>query len=127
MKPNGNNPMKLSLFDSFADMIETIPVGAIFRTLEREERMLQEDLDRQRPVPIKEAESILNFCRFVAAVQAGLPGRAFTTPPHPDHLEFYQNTLARLIDAERLPYYAQAEFYDVATADCLEAIGFVVC
>jgi len=118
--------MRPSLFESFADMIETIPVGAITRTLEREQRMLQEDLFHQRPIPLKEAESILNFCRFVGAVQAGLPGCAFTTPPPSDHLEFYQNTLERLITAEQLPYHAQAEFYDVATADCLEAMGFVV-
>ncbi|MDR3455839.1 MAG: hypothetical protein P4N60_00215 [Verrucomicrobiae bacterium] len=102
--------MKLSLFDSFADMIGTIPVGAILRTLEREQRMIEEDLAYQRPVSLKEAESILNFCYYVEAVREGLPGWAFTLPLPPEHLTFYRKTLDRLITAQELPPGARAEF-----------------
>jgi hypothetical protein len=114
--------MRQSLFDSFADMIETIPVGAVIRTLEREQQMLQQDLALQRPVPIGEAESILNFCRFIDAVREGQPGIAFTMPLPLRHLEFYRKTVERLIAAEHLPYHANAEFDDVIAADCLESM-----
>ena len=108
--------MRLSLFDSFADMIENIPVGAILRTLEREQRMIEEDLAFQRPVSLKEAESILNFCYFVEAVRAGSPAWAFTLPLSPEHLDFYRKTLARLIAAQQLPAGAKTEFDSVLPA-----------
>jgi len=102
--------MRLSLFHSFADMIETIPVGAIIRTLEREQRMIEEDLAFQRPVPVKEAESILNFCYFVEAIVEGSPGWAFTLPLPAEHLAFYRKTLDRLIASGHLPPHAKTEF-----------------
>ena len=84
-------------------MIDNIPVGAIIRTLEREQRMVEDDLAHQRPVSLKEAESILNFCYFVEAVREGSPGWAFTLPLPPEHLTFYRKTLDRLIAAQHLP------------------------
>ena len=102
--------MRLSLFDSFADMIDTIPVGAIFRTLEREQRMIEDDLAHQRPVPLKEAESILNFCYYVESIREESSGWAFTAPLPSEHLAFYRKTLDRLIAAEQLPPDAKAGF-----------------
>ena len=102
--------MRLSLFDSFADMIEAIPVGAILRTLEREQRMIEDDLAHQRPVPLKEAESILNFCYYVESVREGSSGWIFTAPLPREHLSFYRKTLDRLIAAEQLSPDAKAGF-----------------
>jgi hypothetical protein len=102
--------MRLSLFDAFADMIETISPRAIIRALEREHRMLQEDLAYQRPVPPKEAASILNFCRFVEAVKTGAPVQFPAAALPARHLEFYRETVGRLVDAEELPFNAKAEF-----------------
>lgn len=105
--------MRLSLFDSFADMIKTIPVGAIIRTLAREQHMIEEDLAYRRPVSLKEAESILNFCYYIEAVRKGSPGWAFTIPLPPEHLDFYRKTLDRLIAAQELPPGAREEFDSV--------------
>ncbi|HEV2691285.1 MAG TPA: hypothetical protein VG347_00155 [Verrucomicrobiae bacterium] len=102
--------MRLSLFESFTDMIEGIPVGAVLRTLEREQRMLEEDLAFKRPVPVREAESIINFCRFVEAVRADLPARVFIILLPPQHLDLYRRTLERLIDGRELPPVAANEF-----------------
>ena len=102
--------MRLTLFNSFANMLNTIPAGAILRTLEREQRMIEEDLAHQRPVPLKEAESILNFCYYVESVREGSSGWTFTAPLPPEHLVFYRNTLNRLIAVEQLPSDAKAGF-----------------
>src|SRR5882672_8057065 len=98
--------MRLCLFDSFADMIETIPTRAIIRTLERESRMLENDLACQRQVPFKEVESILSFCRFVEAVRTGTPVPTPAKSISSLQLEFYRQTIVRLVDAEELPFDA---------------------
>jgi hypothetical protein len=108
--------MRLTLFSSFANMLNTIPVGAIFRALEREQHMIEADLAHQRPVPLKEAESILNFCYYVESARQGSSGWTFTAPLPSQHLDFYRKTLDRLIAAEHLSPNAKAEF-DGAIAD----------
>jgi hypothetical protein len=108
--------MKISLYHSFKTTIETIPVQAIRRTLERESRMLGEDLVCQRPVPIDETSSILNFCRFVQSLSEGQPGGEFAAAVPPKHRTFYRQTLARLVAANELPANAVTEF-DLAQAD----------
>ena len=112
------------MFDSFADMIENIPPTAILRVLQREQHMLEEDLICQRPVPFKEAESILNFCRFIAAAREEHQTR-FSNPLPQSHLEFYRKTVERLIDAEQLPFDARMEFDRMAGGDCLKSLHYV--
>jgi|SRR5882724_10076360 len=114
--------MRLSLFDSFADMINTIPVGAIFRTLEREQHMLEDDLAHQRPVPLKEAESILNFCYFVESTRSGSSAWTFTAPLPPGHLAFYRKTLDRLIAAEQLLPDAKTGFDGIVAGTSLKQL-----
>jgi hypothetical protein len=114
--------MNLSFYDSFASMIDILPARAITRALERQRCMLEEDLALQRPVSLDEAESVLNFCHFVEAVRDGLPGWAFTSPPPPDHLEFYRKTLDRLIASEELPFTARAKFDDIIADCCLRPL-----
>jgi hypothetical protein len=116
--------MKSSIYDSFAAMIETLPARAIIRALDRQRCMLEEDLALQRPVPLKDAESILNFCHFVEAVREGLPGWAFTSPPSPRHLEFYRKTLERLVASEELPYDARTEFDGIIADCCLRPLHY---
>lgn len=116
--------MNPSIYDSFAAMIETLPARAIIRALERQRTMLEEDLALQRPVPLKDAESILNFCHFVEAAREGLSGWAFTSPPAPGHLEFYRKTLERLIAREEVPYDARAEFDGIIADCCLRPLHY---
>jgi len=108
--------MKLFLFDSFAAMIDAIPDGAIFRVLERQQRMIEDDLALQRPMPLKEAQSILNFCYFVESAREGSSGWTFTAPLPREHLAFYRKTLDRLIASEQISPDAKAGF-DTAIAD----------
>jgi hypothetical protein len=118
--------MRLSLFDSFADMIEAIPARAVIRTLERESKMLQEDLALQRPVPPVEAASIIGFCRFAEAVSRGLPVPAPTSAIPAAHVEFYRQTVARLIAAGELPLHATEEFDESFAGDYLQAAHYAV-
>jgi len=85
---------------------------------------LEEDLALQRPVPLEEAESILNFCHFIEAVSESLPGWVFTSPPPPAHLEFYRKTLDRLIASEEVPFTARAEFEGIIAGCSLKPLEY---
>lgn len=102
--------MKLFLFDPFAAMIDAIPDGAIIRALERQQRMIEDDLALQRPMPLKEAQSILNFCYYVESVREESSGWTFTAPLPREHLAFYRKTLDRLIASGQISPDAKAGF-----------------
>jgi len=118
--------MRQCLFDSFADMIEAIPSRAVLRTLERESKMLQEDLALQRDVPAGQAASILCFCRFVGTVSRGLPVPAPAAAISANQMEFYRKTVARLIAAGELPQNAALEFDDSFAGDQLKVAHYAM-
>ncbi len=118
--------MRQCLFDSFADMIEAIPARAVLRTLEREGKMVQEDLDMQRPVPRGQAASILDFCHFVEAVTRGMPAPAPSAAIPAAQVEFYRKTVARLIAAGELPSHAAPEFDDSFAGDHLRVAHYAM-
>jgi hypothetical protein len=101
--------MRSSLFDSFARMIENLPVRAIIPTLRRMGRMLEEDLVFQRQVPFEEAASILSFCQFVQGARSGNPAEHLEQLLPRSHFEFYQQTVERLVDAQELPANTRRE------------------
>jgi hypothetical protein len=114
------------LFDSFADMIEVIPARAVLRTLERERRMLQEDLALQRPVPVGQAMSILSFCNFAEAVGRGLPAPGPATVIAAAEVDFYRKTVARLAASGELPANAMLEFDQAFAEDHLQALHYAM-
>ena len=118
--------MRQCLFDSFANMIEAIPARAVLRTLERESKMLQEDLMMQRPVPAGQAASILGFCRFTGAVSRGLPVPALSAAIAADQVEFYRKTVARLIASGELPPHAASEFDERFAGDHLHVAHYAM-
>jgi hypothetical protein len=118
--------MRQSLFDSFADMIEVIPARAVLRTLERESKMLQEDLAMQRPLPAGQAASILDFCRFVGTVSRGLAVPAPAAAISAAQMEFYRKTVARLIAAGELPLHAASEFDESFAGDHLHVAHYAM-
>jgi len=118
--------MRQCLFDSFADMIEAIPARAVLRTLERESKMVQEDLALQRPVPAAQAASILDFCRFVEAVTQGLAAPAPSAASTAGQINFYRKTVARLIAAGELPLHASMEFDGSFAGDRRHAAHYAV-
>lgn len=118
--------MRQCLFDSFADMIEVIPARAVLRTLERESKMLQEDLALQRPVPVGQAASILDFCRFVENVSRGMPAPAPSAASSASQTEFYRKTVARLTAAGELPLHATLEFDGSFAGDQLRVAQYAM-
>ncbi|HEY1663570.1 MAG TPA: hypothetical protein VGI03_14225 [Verrucomicrobiae bacterium] len=89
-------------------MIDDLPPRAVCTAVERERRMIEEDLTYQRAAPSVETTSILDFCHFIETVSAGE-----IIPPHSlpiDHVGFYRKIIARLIEADQLPAQAHQQF-----------------
>ena len=101
--------MRPCLFDSFADMIGTLSPAAVLRTLERERLLLQNDLACHRFSSLLEVSSILSFCWFVEAIRQRWAIFAVPAPPL-THIEFYRQTLRRLVAAGELPAEAGTRF-----------------
>lgn len=100
--------MKTNLFETFAKVVENLPVNGILMVAELQEEVIEDDLLRKRILPTEEAISILNFCRFVQAVAQG--SGIFPTILPRQHLAFYQETMKRLIEAGELPFNASELF-----------------
>ena len=105
--------MRLSLFGPLEDTIEAMPVCAIITTLERVSRMWQDDLACDRPMPVREIESLQSFCDFVKAAKEQLPVplSATTFPLH--HLGLYKKIIERLVGAGELPDGTLTQFETV--------------
>jgi len=101
-------------------MIDAIPAGAILRTLERECRMLEDDLAHQRSLPHRDVDSILSFRLFIESVISGRPAARVSSVPLA-HLVFYQRTLGRLMEAGELAAEAKEQFDDFFSSPSLSA------
>jgi hypothetical protein len=110
--------MRPSQFEAFAEMVETISPRAIIAALEWEIPILEKILAHTRPVaPSVEAESILEFCRFVAAARRGMTVEFSAATLSSRQRELYRKTVARLVDAEELPFTAKQKFDQLAFND----------
>lgn len=101
----------MSLFNSFARMIDEMPMPGIFGTLELERRMIEEDLAQKRTMPIGEVQSILSFCQFIGAAKQDSQILPIALPIQ--HVSFYREIVRRLIEAELLPLKASEQFENV--------------
>jgi hypothetical protein len=97
------------VFGTFSKMISGMPIQAVLKTLDLECRMLAEDLECHRLSSREDALSILSFGEFVRMVKAGEMVHRLKTSP-PDHLEFYKETVVRLVNANELPKSAMEQF-----------------
>jgi hypothetical protein len=93
--------MNWGLFESFCDMLESIPVKAVLRAADAERKMVEDDLKKKRTERDEYVTSVLSFCNFLMlavcgkyAVVPGLPA---------DHRAFYSKIVQRLVDAGELP------------------------
>jgi hypothetical protein len=100
---------KMGIFRIFSKTIDSLPAQAIIRGLDAECHMLQDDLKRYGRKLTDDALSILSFGEYVHMVQAGNVTRCSRCLP-PDHIEFYKETIVRLIQAGELPVLAMEEF-----------------
>ncbi|HEV2327902.1 MAG TPA: hypothetical protein VGY56_03830 [Verrucomicrobiae bacterium] len=101
--------MEFRIFELFARMVRKLPAEGILKTLDLECRMLKNDIEHNRlPLP-KDASSIFYFKEFVHAVKLGQTlngGRALPA----DHIEFFKETIVRLVLAGELPQAAMDQF-----------------
>lgn len=112
--------MNSHLFESFSKMIDKLPAKGVISAMEREYQMLENDLATNRPVPRKEAHSILNFCRFLVAVKSGLNVSPAILPP--GDTAFFRRTTDRLIKAGELPVEAREHFDEAFTVPLLKSM-----
>jgi hypothetical protein len=112
--------MRLSLFNHLANTLEILPARAILKTLELESQMLKDDLQNDRPIPVGEAQSILDFYEFIRLVKAGSQAKKMisASPFHP--MDFYRKTIERLVAAKELPAVAAAQFEEAFRDQFLE-------
>ncbi len=102
--------MRLSLINHLANTLEILPARAILKTLELESQMLKDDLLNDRPIPVGEAQSVLDFYEFIRLIKSGSPTKKpiSANPFHP--MDFYRKTIDRLVAAGELPATAVAQF-----------------
>jgi hypothetical protein len=103
--------MSLHIFDLFSEMIETLPAKAILHALDLECKMLEEDMDRNRLNLPEDAFSILCFRQFVLMSMLGEVILCVEPLPS-DHIEFYKETIGRLVQAGELPAVTMDNFDD---------------
>jgi hypothetical protein len=114
--------MSHNVFESFRRMIHQMPPKAILMAVERQGRMMEDDLVNERNLDKGEAISVLNFCRFIKVVSSGL------TVPSPcfvpvSHVAFYRKIVCKLIEAEELPAYAKNQFDEVFAENFLKRLA----
>lgn len=97
------------IFGAFSKMISSMPVQAVLKTLDLECKMLEDDLEHHCLTGDEDTFSILCFSQFVQKVKAGEVMRRLKSLPF-DHLEFYRETVVRLVNANQLPSSAMEQF-----------------
>jgi hypothetical protein len=93
--------MNWGLFESFREMLESIPIKAVLRAADAERKMVEDDLDKKRTEPDEYVTSVLGFCNFlllaVGGIYAAIPGLPA------EHRAFYSKMVQRLVEAGELP------------------------
>jgi hypothetical protein len=101
--------MSHRLFELFAKMVADLPVRAIPRVLDLECQMLEGDAQNNRVDFPEDAHSILCFRQFVQTVKMG-HAMLFPKPFPRDQIEFFKETVVRLVLADELPASAMDQF-----------------
>lgn len=101
--------MSAHIFDIFSKMISNLPQDAIINALDRECQMLADDMENRRLDSPEAAFSITCFRQFVHAAKDGKTMQHVKSLPL-DHIEFYKETVVRLIQAGELPQSAMSQF-----------------
>lgn len=93
--------MNPGLFESFCEMLESVPIKAVLRTADAERRMVEEDLEKKRAEPDENSISVLSFCDFLPQA---VSGGYVSLPALPvEHCAFYRKIVHRLVEAGELP------------------------
>lgn len=96
------NSMNWGLFESFCELLETIPIKAVLRAVDAERRMVEEDLVKKRTEMDEYVASVLGFCNFISLALTGIYTCAPALPF--EHRAFYRRIIQELVDARELPF-----------------------
>jgi hypothetical protein len=97
------------IFDLFTKMIRDVPARAVLKALALECKTLEDDLNQNRSVLTLDVFSILYFGQFVSMAKRGKTMCVVEAFP-PEHIEFYKETIVRLVEANQLLPSAVVEF-----------------
>jgi len=100
--------MNWGLFESFCEMLESIPIKAVLRAVAAERKMVEDDLDKKRTEPDEYVTSVLGFCNFLMLAVCGVYGSITSVPS--EHRAFYSKIVRQLVDAGELPSDIIAHF-----------------
>jgi hypothetical protein len=92
--------MKNCLFEAFVSMIGSLPANGIMLVAELQGQMIEDDLSQRRALPMEDAVSVLNFCRFLQTTAQGSGIFPTILPRH--HLAAYRKIVNRLMEAGEL-------------------------
>jgi len=112
--------MNWGLFESFCEMLESIPTKAVLRAAEAERKMVEDDLDHKRTERDPYVISVLSFCNFLSLAVCGVHASMAALPI--EHRMFYGKVVQRLVDAGELPLGA-AECFNNSFAPILSNAG----
>jgi|SRR5436309_1397277 len=100
--------MNWGLFESFCEMLESIPPKAVLRAVEAERRMVEDDLRHDRVERDPCVLSVLSFCNFLTLAVCGVYASMACSPV--EHRMFYGKVVQRLVDAGELPQGSAEHF-----------------
>jgi len=108
--------MELRIFELFAKMLTNLPAQCVFKAVDLECQMLKNDIENNRlPLP-EDAFSIFYFREFVHAAKLGR-SLSYSKPLPPDHVEFFKETIVRLVQSQELPPGAMDQFDHAFVSD----------
>lgn len=101
--------MYSSYFEDFAKLISDLPDAAIFNALEFQYQAAREAIEKESSALADDVYFVLYFIVFVRAAKAGRPVSSIIPLPA-DHIEFFKETIVRLIQAQELPSSVMKDF-----------------
>jgi hypothetical protein len=93
--------MNWGLFESFCEMLDSIPIKAVLRAVDAERRMVEDDLVKKRTEIDEYVVSVLGFCNFITLAVSGIYASIPILPF--EHRAFYGVVVQRLVAAGELP------------------------
>ena len=100
--------MNWGLFESFCEMLESIPPKAVLRAAEAERKMVEDDLEHKRTERDTYVISVLSFCNFLTLAVCGVYASVAALPV--EHRKFYGKVVQRLVAAGELPLGSAEQF-----------------
>jgi len=93
--------MNWGVFESFCEMLESIPTKAVLRAADAERKMVKDDLDKKRTERDEYVSSVLGFCNLLTLAVCGIYVSIISLPS--EHRAFDRKIVRRLVDAGELP------------------------